>query len=213
MRKLVTYFSATETTENVAKTIAKLLECEIYEILPTQLYTNDDLDWRNAKSRSSIEMNDKECRPEIAGTVANIAEYDVVLLGFPIWWDTAPRIINTFLESHDLAGKTIIPFATSGGSELGNTIEHLQFSAPESTFVEGKVLNNTSKADIASWLKTLFLSFGTAQAKWETLSHDEKNYQLFLKQKAMLEQFLSTGAITQEQFDKSFGDMKEKMGF
>lgn len=213
MKKLVAYFSATGTTENVAKTIAKLLECDCFEIVPSQIYTNDDLDWRNPKSRSSVEMNEKACRPEIDSSVIGMADYDEILLGFPIWWDTAPRIINTFLESYDLAGKTIIPFATSGGSEMGKTVEHLQFSAPSSIFLEGKILNNTSKADIASWLKTLFLNFATTQAKWESLSHDEKNYQLFLKQKAMLEQFLSTGAITQEQFDKSYGDMKEKMRF
>lgn len=213
MNKLVAYFSATGTTENAAKTIAKLLECDIFEIVPAQLYTNDQLDWRNPKSRTTLEMNDKFCRPEIAEKVDSIDDYDVMLLGFPIWWYTAPRIINTFLESYDLAGKTIIPFATSGGSDLGNTVEQLKLSAPESIFMEGRVLNNTSTADIAQWLRSLFLSFGIGQAKWETLSHDEKNHQLFLKQKAMLEQFLSNGAITQEQFDKSYGDMKKKMGY
>lgn len=213
MKQLVAYFSATGTTENVAQTMAELLKCDIFEIVPQELYTNDDLDWRNSKSRSSVEMNDPGCRPRIDSSVIGMADYDVILLGFPIWWFTAPRIINTFLESYNLAGKTIIPFATSGGSEMGSTVEHLKLSAPESVFLEGKVLNNTSKADIASWLKTLFLSFATTQAKWETLSHDEKNFQLFLKQKAMLEQFLSNGAITQEQFDKSYRDMKEKMGF
>ena len=213
MKKIVVYFSATGTTENVANTIAKLLECDIFEITPNPLYTKDDLDWRNPKSRSSVEMNDKLCRPEIVSIPDNIDDYDVVLLGFPIWWYTAPRIINTFLESCDLAGKTIIPFATSGGSDLGNTVDQLKLSAPEAIFMEGRVLNNTSTADIAQWLKSLFLSFGIGQAKWETLTHEEKNRQLFLKQKAMLEQFLSNGAITQEQFDKSYGDMKKKMGF
>ena len=213
MKKIVVYFSATGTTENAANTIAKLLECDIFEITPNPLYTKDDLDWRNPKSRSSVEMNDKLCRPEIVSIPDNIDDYDVVLLGFPIWWYTAPRIINTFLESCDLAGKTIIPFATSGGSDLGNTVDQLKLSAPEAIFMEGRVLNNTSTADIAQWLKSLFLSFGIGQAKWETLTHEEKNRQLFLKQKAMLEQFLSNGAITREQFDKSYGDMKKKMGF
>lgn len=213
MKKIVVYFSATGTTENAANTIAKLLECDIFEITPNPLYTKDDLDWRNPKSRSSVEMNDKLCRPEIVSIPDNIDDYDVVLLGFPIWWYTAPRIINTFLESCDLAGKTIIPFATSGGSDLGNTVDQLKLSAPEAIFMEGRVLNNTSTADIAQWLKSLFLSFGIGQAKWETLTHEEKNRQLFLKQKAMLEQFLSNGAITKEQFDKSYGDMKKKMGF
>ena len=213
MKKLVAYFSATGTTENVAQTIAKLLECDIFEIIPAELYTNDELDWRNPKSRSSVEMNDRSCRPGIDSSVIGMADYDVILLGFPIWWYTAPRIINTFLESYDLAGKTIIPFATSGGSDMGKTVDQLKISAPEALFLQGRVLNNTSKADIAQWLKSLFLSFGINQAKWETLSHDEKNRQLFLKQKARLEQFLEKGAITQEQFDKSYGDMKKKMGF
>ena len=96
---------------------------------------------------------------------------------------------------------------------MGNTVDQLKLSAPEAIFMEGRVLNNTSTADIAQWLKSLFLSFGIGQAKWETLTHEEKNRQLFLKQKAMLEQFLSNGAITREQFDKSYGDMKKKMGF
>ena len=213
MKQLVAYFSATGTTENVAQTISQLLECDLFEIVPEQLYSKDDLDWNNPKSRSSIEMNDKSSRPLIASRIENVEDYDVILLGFPIWWYVAPTIINNFLESYDLAGKTIIPFATSGGSDMGNTIERLKLSAPESIFMEGKVLNNTSKASIATWLKTQFLSFGTRQAKWGTLSHDEKNRELFYRQKAMLEQFLEKGAIDQKQFDKSLGDLKEKMGF
>ena len=213
MKKLVAYFSATGTTENIAQTIAQLLECDIFEIVPRELYTKDDLDWMNPSSRSSLEMKDKSSRPEIDSSVIGMADYDVIILGFPIWWYVAPTIINTFLETYDLSGKTIIPFATSGGSDMGNTVEGLKLSAPESEFLEGRVLNNTSKADIAGWLRSLFLSFGIDQVKWQTMDHDEKNHQLFLKQKAMLQQFLANGAITQEQYNKSYGDMKKKMGY
>ena len=117
-RKLVAYFSATGTTAKVAETLADAIGADIYEIEPEIPYTEADLNWRDANSRSSVEMNDPHSRPAIAGKRDNMSDYDAIFVGFPIWWYVAPTIINTFLESYDTAGKTIIPFATSGGSGM-----------------------------------------------------------------------------------------------
>lgn len=119
---LVAYFSASGVTAKTAKNLVKAAKADMYEITPAKPYTNDDLNWQNKKSRSSIEMADKAFRPPLADTDANISEYDTILLGFPIWWYVAPTIVNTFLESYDFSGKTIILFATSGGSGFGNTV-------------------------------------------------------------------------------------------
>lgn len=119
------------------------------------LYTKDDLNWMNKKSRSSIEMSDKSIRPEIADSNLDMESYDEIILGFPIWWYVAPTIINTFLEKYDLTGRKIVLFATSGGSGFGNTVKELQPSAPGAEIVEGKLLNRANKQEIENWVKTL----------------------------------------------------------
>lgn len=152
-KKLVAYFSASGVTGEVAKTIANILKADIYEIKPKVPYTEADLDWMNKSSRSSMEMKNLSFRPEIENTPLNIAEYDTVYLGFPIWWYIAPTIVNTFLEKYDFSGKKIILFATSGGSAFGKTIQHLRPSvSKETTIVEGKILNSASSSDIKDWL-------------------------------------------------------------
>ncbi len=156
-KKLVAYFSATGTTGNVAKLLAEAIGANLYEIKPKVLYTKEDLDWRNKASRSSVEMNDKSSRPELADKNAQIAECDVVFVGFPIWWYTAPTIINTFLESYDFSGKTILLFATSGSSGFGKAVEDLKGSAADSTVIkEGKILNGVqTKESLADWVASL----------------------------------------------------------
>src|SRR5699024_9138442 len=146
-RKLVAYFSASGVTAKVAETLAEAIGADIFEIEPKVPYTKADLDWTNRQSRSSIEMNDPASRPAIAGVRDNMADYDTLFVGFPIWWYVAPTIINTFLESHDLTGKTIIPFATSGGSGMGKTNEKLLPRCAGAKLIEGKVFkSNVSKA-------------------------------------------------------------------
>lgn len=152
---LVAYFSASGVTKKKAEMIAEITKADIYEIAPKVLYTTDDINWMDKKSRSSIEMNDKKFRPELADKNANIASYDTIILGFPIWWYVAPTIINAFLESYDFSGKKIILFATSGGSGFGNTVKELIPSAPDANIVEGKILNNVSKHDVENWVKSL----------------------------------------------------------
>ena len=122
--------------------IAKATGADLYEITPKVAYTEADLNWMDKKSRSSVEMNDKKFRPEVEDKDAHIAEYDEIILGFPIWWYVAPTIVNTFLEKYDFSGKKIVLFATSGGSGFGNTVKELQPSAPNAEFVEGKILNS-----------------------------------------------------------------------
>ena len=152
-KKLVAYFSASGTTKKTAQLIAKATGADLYEITPKVAYTEADLNWMDKKSRSSVEMNDKKFRPEVEDKDAHIAEYDEIILGFPIWWYVAPTIVNTFLEKYDFSGKKIVLFATSGGSGFGNTVKELQHSAPNAEFVEGKVLNN--KQEIEKFAKTL----------------------------------------------------------
>lgn len=135
--------------------IAEAADADLYEITPKQPYSKADLNWMDKKSRSSVEMSDKKSRPELADQNANIASYDTIMLGFPIWWYVAPTIINTFLESYDFLGKKIILFATSGGSGFGNTVKELIPSAPDANIVEGKILNNMSKQDVENWVKSL----------------------------------------------------------
>ncbi len=127
---LVAYFSATGTTARAAKKLADVTGGELYAIVPAQPYTSADLDWNDKRSRSSVEMNDSKARPAMKGKKENIADYDVVFIGYPIWWNLAPRIINTFIESHDLKGKTVIPFATSGGSLLAGSAAALKKTYP-----------------------------------------------------------------------------------
>ena len=157
---LVAYFSASEAhiTAQVAKTLAEACDADLFEIVPEQVYTAEDLDWRNEQSRSTIEMKDSTARPAVASKVENMAQYDTIYVGFPIWWYTAPRIINTFLEQYDLTGKTIIPFATSGGSDMGKSGEDLQkASAPAANWIlPGKVLNGNPPVDsLKTWIATL----------------------------------------------------------
>ena len=157
-RKLVAYFSASGTTAKVAETLAEAIGADIYEIEPAAPYSKADLDWTNQKSRSSIEMSDPAYRPAIAGKRDNMGDYDTVFVGFPIWWYVAPHIINTFLESYDLTGKTIIPFATSGGSGMGETNEHLALSCKGAKLIEGKVFNHsTTHEELAAWVDGLHI--------------------------------------------------------
>jgi len=151
-RKLVTYFSASGITAKVAESLSDAIGADLFEIVPKVRYTKADLDWRDKTSRSTIEMNDPASRPEMESYRDNIADYDVVFVGFPIWWYVAPTIINTFLESHDLRGKTIVPFATSGGSGMGKTNDALKPSCKEATLLEGKVFKATvTKDELAAW--------------------------------------------------------------
>ena len=157
---LVAYFSASEAhiTAQVAKTLAEACDADLFEIVPEQVYTAEELDWRNEQSRSTIEMKDSTARPAVASKVENMAQYNTIYVGFPIWWYTAPRIINTFLEQYDLTGKTIIPFATSGGSDMGKSGEDLQkASAPAANWIlPGKVLNGNPPVDsLKTWIATL----------------------------------------------------------
>lgn len=151
-KKLVAYFSASGVTARAAKALAKSAGADLYEIKPKVPYTAADLDWMNKKSRSSLEMNDPTSRPELADTGADVAGADVIFVGFPVWWYTAPTIIKTFLESYDFSGKTIVPFATSGGSELGNTAQTLQELVPGATVRSGKMLNGRlGTAELKTW--------------------------------------------------------------
>ena len=157
-KKLVAYFSASGITRKVAEMIAEAADCDIYEITPKVAYTKADLNWMDKKSRSSVEMNDKKIRPELADNTIDISGYDEIILGFPIWWYVAPTIINTFLESYNLKGKTIIPFATSGGSGMGKTNEKLAPSCPGAKLLHGNVFSAYSgKDDLSAWVETLNL--------------------------------------------------------
>lgn len=154
-KTLVAYFSAGGVTAKLAELLAETVGADIFRIEPAVPYTPADLDWMNKNSRSSIEMRDPSSRPAIARQRDNMDEYDAVFVGFPIWWYVAPTIINTFLESYDLTGKTIIPFATSGSSGMGKTNEALAPSCPNSRLLEGKVLNHATRESIAAWVDTL----------------------------------------------------------
>lgn len=149
---LVTFFSASGITKARGLEIAKELNADIFEIKPKEKYTKEDLDWTNSSSRSSIEMNDKSSRPEIENTIPNLEEYEIVFLGFPIWWYTCPTIINTFLESYDFTNKTIIPFATSGSSSIDKSVRDLKSKYTTLHFEKGKLLNSISKQQMNTWL-------------------------------------------------------------
>lgn len=156
-RILIAYFSASGTTARAAKNLAEAAGADLYEIKPSVPYTRADLNWNDKESRSSVEMNDKSFRPPLADKNAGINAYDTILLGFPIWWYVAPTIINTFLESYDFTGKTIILFATSGGSGFGRTVDGLTGSVSPGTVIrEGKLLNgNPSKDSLKRWVESL----------------------------------------------------------
>lgn len=156
MKTLVAFFSASGETQKLAQTLASVVDGTLYQIKPETEYTPADLDWQDKHSRSTIEMQDPACRPALAGTVEGIDQYDTIFVGFPIWWYEAPRVIQTFLESYDLTGKTVIPFATSGGSDMGNTDSILQRSAPKAGWKLGKRLKATASAqEVTDWLKSL----------------------------------------------------------
>lgn len=151
-RTLVAYFSASGVTEGLAKKLADGIGADLYEICPAVPYTTADLDWTNSQSRSSVEMKDKSFRPEITGKVENMDQYDCIFVGFPIWWYVAPTIINTFLEQYDLSGKTVIPFATSGSSGMGNTNQELKGSCPGAVLKEGKrFASNAGAEELKNW--------------------------------------------------------------
>ena len=138
---LIAYFSASGVTARTAKEMAKAAGADLYEICPAEPYTAADLNWMDQKSRSTLEMNDPACRPAIAAPAADLDQYDTVFVGFPIWWYVEPRIVDTFLERSDFSGKTVIPFATSGGSGLGKSAAGLRVSAPGAKIVDGRMLN------------------------------------------------------------------------
>ena len=154
-KTLVAYFSATGTTMEAATRLAKTIHADLHEIVPEVRYTSADLNWNNKNSRSSVEMADKSSRPAIASKVENMAQYNTVFVGFPIWWYIAPTIINTFLEQYDMTGKTIVPFFTSGGSGAGETLRYLKPSAPGANWVEPKNFNYMSESDIITWTNSL----------------------------------------------------------
>lgn len=150
---LVAVFSASGVTKRVGEEIARIAGADFYEIVPKDIYTSADLDWMNKKSRSSVEMNDPSARPQIADSALDMSPYDTVIVGFPIWWGVAPRIIDTFLESYDFSGKKIIPFCTSGGSGVGRsgTALHKDVSG-DVKWAKGKQINRANEAEIRRWL-------------------------------------------------------------
>ncbi len=150
---LVAYFSASGVTKAAAQQLAEAAGADLYEITPAQPYTDADLDWRNKQSRSSVEMQNKASRPAISGKLEKMSDYDVVYVGFPIWWYTCPTIINTFMEAYDFKGKVVIPFATSGGSDIKKACEDLKEAYPGVDWKDGKLLNHTSKNDLENWVK------------------------------------------------------------
>lgn len=149
-KSLVAYFSASGQTARVAKAIAAAVGADLFAIRPEQPYSAADLDWTNKKSRSSVEMNDPTCRPAMADTAPDLSQYDAVFLGFPIWWYVEPRIVDTFLESQDISGKTFIPFATSGGSGIDGAVQNLQKAYPQVAWKASKLV---SGANAAAWAK------------------------------------------------------------
>lgn len=158
MNAMVAYFSATGTTAKAAKVLAKAVDAELYEIRPAVPYTSADLNWMDKRSRSSVEMQDKHSRPALADRNAPVAQHNVIFLGFPIWWYVAPTIINTFLECYDFSGKTIVLFATSGGSGLSRATTALRTSAPGAKVLEGRMLNGgLSESALKKWVEKLNL--------------------------------------------------------
>lgn len=154
-KALVVYFSATGTTKGVAEDIAKLAGADLMEIVPERAYTDADLDWRDKNSRSSVEMTDSASRPAIKAPTKNAADYDIIFLGYPIWWDMAPTVVNTYIETAGLNGKTVIPFATSGGSGITNSVTKLKKTYPDINWAEGKLLNEPSESELSAWVESV----------------------------------------------------------
>ncbi|MBQ8162658.1 MAG: flavodoxin [Clostridia bacterium] len=158
-KKLVAFFSVSGVTSRVAQEIAAVEGADCFEIRPEVAYTQEDLDWRNPQSRSTLEMKDLDCRPAIAGSVENMADYDVVFVGFPIWWGREPSAVDTFLTGYDFSGKKIVPFCTSGGSDIGKTSERIQSLVGEGACVDGgkRLGGEVSEADLKIWTEGLKL--------------------------------------------------------
>lgn len=156
---LVAYFSATGTTKGVAEHIANGLNADIYEIVPEDPYTEADLNYNDNNSRTTIEMNDPNARPAISGSVENMEQYDIIFVGYPIWWGEAPRIVSTFMESYDFSGKTIVPFCTSGGSGIGSSASNLESLTSGATWLDGRRLNGSDSQDtVMEWVNSLDLN-------------------------------------------------------
>ncbi len=156
MKAMVAYFSASGVTEKLAQRLSAVISADLYEIVPAVRYTEADLDWQNKQSRSSVEMADDASRPAVAGKIEKIGEYDKIYVGFPIWWYRAPTIINTFLEQYDLAGKTVIPFATSGGSGMGSTNTHLEPSCKGAILKQGmRFKPSVSDEELKAWAESV----------------------------------------------------------
>lgn len=156
---LVAYFSATGTTKGVAEHIANGLNADIYEIVPEEAYTDADLNYNDNNSRTTIEMNDPDARPAISGSVENMEQYDIIFVGYPIWWGEAPRIVSTFMESYDFSGKTIVPFCTSGGSGIGSSASNLERLTSGATWLDGRRLNGSDSQDtVMEWVDSLDLN-------------------------------------------------------
>lgn len=158
---LIAYFSATGITARTAKKIAEALDGDLYEIRPKEPYTSADLDWMDKKSRSTLEMKDPSCRPEIIDQISHLEQYDTVLVGFPIWWYVEPRIVDTFLESYDFSGKTMIAFATSGSSGIEKAEQSLQIHCPAADWRKGRLLR---ESEARTWAEeTLLPSLSSAK--------------------------------------------------
>ena len=158
-RVLIAYFSATNNTENIANHLDTILDADLYEITPEQLYTSTDLNYGDSSTRATAEQNDPNARPAISGSVDNMEQYDVIFLGYPIWWGQAPKIISTFLESYDLNGKTIVPFCTSGSSGIGSSATNLHSLANGATWLDGQRFSgSTSRSDVETWVNGLGLT-------------------------------------------------------
>lgn len=152
-KTLIAYFSCSGRTKSVAHEIAKIIDGDLFEIVPVELYNSEDLDWTNDNSRTSIEMKDENCRPQIKNLPNNIFEYDKIYLGFPVWWYREPSIIDTFIEQNDLVGKEIYIFVTSGSSTYEGSLKHLKEKYTDLNFVDGRTLNNASENEIKKWIK------------------------------------------------------------
>lgn len=159
IKVLVAYFSATNTTKGIARHIANGLKADLYEIIPEDSYTDADLDYNDDNSRTTLEMKDSDARPAISGSVKNMEQYDIVFIGYPIWWGDAPRIVSTFMESYDFSGKTIVPFCTSGSSGIGSSVANLEQLTNNATWLDGRRLNGTDSQDtIMEWIDSLGLN-------------------------------------------------------
>ena len=155
-KTLVAYFSASGVTKRLATTLAEAAGADLFEIVPEEIYTKADLNWMDKKSRSSVEMNDRSSRPAISSKIDDISVYDTIYVGFPVWWYREPSIIDTFMESYDFSGKKVIPFATSGGSGLGDSYKNMQALAPNANVIDGKKLSaRTSVDELKAWIDSL----------------------------------------------------------